>query len=361
MPEVLAAATALAYYQVSTGDSHTCAITTAGRAYCWGNNEDGELGDGTRTARTRPTPVAGNLVFRNLSAGYAHTCGVTTDFVAYCWGKGLDGQLGTGPPTTPHLTPARVAGGLKFRTVLAGIAHTCALTETTQRAYCWGNNSWGQLGDGTTTERDIPVPVAGDRRFRQVSAGGLHTCAVTPTGPAYCWGFDLDGQLGDGSTPVTRLRPSLVAGGHVFTQISAGLRNTCAVTSTFRAFCWGGPPNGDGTMEPRFTPRAVSGAISFRRVTAGDNHMCGETVDSKAYCWGNGFNGSLGTGVANPIALKPLPVSGGLFFAQLSAGRSTCGKAQTSILYCWGENSFGQVGDGTTGNRYVPTRVAEPQ
>src|SRR5215208_6934783 len=282
----LTTASAVTYAQISTSDSHTCAITTAGRAYCWGNNENGELGDGTRITRHVPTAVAGNLVFRNVSAGYGHSCGVTTDFLAYCWGNPLDGRLGTGPPST-HLTPARVAGGLKFRTVAAGVAHSCGLTASTERGYCWGNNSLGQLGDGTKTSRNRPAAVAGDRRFHQIATGALHTCAVTPASQAYCWGHDLDGELGDGTTVQSRIRPTLVAGGHLFTQISAGFASTCAVTAAYQAFCWGNPPSGDGTNEQRHVPRAVAGGISFRRVTAGDNHSCGETLSSKAYCWGS--------------------------------------------------------------------------
>jgi alpha-tubulin suppressor-like RCC1 family protein len=359
--EALTIATqALVFYQVSMGDMHTCGITTAGRAYCWGNNFSGQLGDGTRTSRLLPTPVAGSLVFRNVSAGQNHTCGVTTDFLAYCWGESIDGRLGTGT-TAPHITPSRVAGGLKFRVVAAGGVHSCALTVPDERAYCWGNNSLGQLGDGTTTVRDKPVPVAGGRRFRQVTTGALHTCAVTPAYQGYCWGWDSEGQLGDGATRQNRSRPSLVVGGHPFTQISAGFTNTCAVTTTARAFCWGHSPVGDGSTLQRFEPRAVSGNLSFSRVTAGDSHMCGETTSKQAYCWGINSLGSLGNGVGSGIKTKPVAVNGGLLFAQLSAGRGTCGKTPEGAAYCWGENSDGQLGDGTTVSRFVPTLVANPQ
>jgi alpha-tubulin suppressor-like RCC1 family protein len=353
---------ALGFSQVSTGDMHTCGITTTGRAYCWGRNFQGQLGDGTQTARLLPTPVAGSLVFRNVSAGQDHTCGVTTDFLAYCWGESIDGKLGTGPPTRIVTTPTRVAGGLKFRVVAAAGAHSCGLTVPDGRAYCWGNNSLGQLGDGTTTGRNTPVPVAGGRSFRQVTTGALHTCAVTWGHQGYCWGSDFVGQLGDGATRQNRSRPSLVVGGHPFTQISAGFASTCAVTTTARAFCWGNSPVGDGTTLQRFEPRAVSGNLSFTRVTAGDNHMCGETTTKKAYCWGINSLGSLGNGVGGiQLQTKPVAVSGGLLFAQLSAGRGTCGKTPDGTAYCWGENGDGQLGDGTTVSRFVPTPVANPQ
>ena len=301
-------------------------------------------------------------MFRNVSAAEDHTCGVTTDFLAYCWGEPMSGQLGIGSPVRQLVTtPTRVAGGLKFRVVAAGFVHSCGLTVPDERAYCWGNNSLGQLGDGTTTDRDTPVPVAGGRRFRQVTTGGLHTCAVTPSYQGYCWGRDDEGELGDGATRQNRSRPSLVAGGHLFAQISAGAGNTCAVTTTARAFCWGQSPVGDGSTLARFEPRAVSGSLSFTRVTAGGGQMCGEATGKKAYCWGHNSLGSLGNGQAFGVATKPAAVSGGLLFAQLSAGRGTCGKTPGGAAYCWGENGDGQLGDGTTVSRFVPTLVGNPR
>jgi alpha-tubulin suppressor-like RCC1 family protein len=354
----LAAATsALVFAQVSTGTMHACGITATGKAYCWGRNFQGQLGDGTDTARLVPTPVAGNLVFRNISAGEDHTCGVTTDLLAYCWGEPIGGKLGIGSPARRIVTtPTRVAGALKFRVVVAGSAHSCGLRG--DYAYCWGDNSLGQLGDGTNTERDTPVPVGGGLRFRQVTAGALHTCGVAQDNHAYCWGWDDEGQLGDGATRQNRSRPSLVAGGHVFVNISAGFVNTCAVTLTNQGFCWGHAPVGDGSTLTRFQPRAVSGTLRFTRTSAGRGQLCGETTSKKAYCWGQGV---LGNGQGNVIATKPVLVSGGLLFAQLSAGGSTCGKTAEGAGYCWGDNSDGQLGDGTTLPRLVPTPVANPQ
>jgi alpha-tubulin suppressor-like RCC1 family protein len=167
----------LSFREVSAGANHTCGVTPDNRAYCWGLNFDGRLGNGTNAGpeicdnfpcSTRPVAVAGGLRFRLVSAGGDHTCGVTPGNLAYCWGFNAAGQLGNGTNTGPETCafgracstrPVAVAGGLPFRQVAAGLDHTCGATPA-KHAYCWGSNFFGQLGDGTTTDRPRPVPVA---------------------------------------------------------------------------------------------------------------------------------------------------------------------------------------------------------
>jgi alpha-tubulin suppressor-like RCC1 family protein len=201
----------VSFAAVSTGFRHTCAVTDAGAAYCWGlNSSAGQLGDGTETDRSSPVLVAGGLEVAAVSAGDFHTCGVTAAGAAYCWGANGDGQLGDGT-TTSRSTPVRVVGDVSFATMSAGGFHTCGATAA-GAAYCWGGNV-GQLGDGTTTSQSGPVRVAGDVSLAAVHAGGsgqalgYHTCGLTAAGVAYCWGQNARGQLGDGtrtnrSTPV---------------------------------------------------------------------------------------------------------------------------------------------------------------
>jgi alpha-tubulin suppressor-like RCC1 family protein len=177
------------------------------------------------------------LQFRQVSAGGVHTCGVTTGNRLYCWGSNDYGQLGDGT-TTQHLTPVAAAGMLRFREVSVGGGFTCGVT-TNNRAYCWGFNGGGTLGDGTSTNRLTPVPVTGGRRFRRVDATNYHTCGVSyPDNRAYCWGYNGLGELGDGTT-TTRLAPVAVAGGRQFRQVNAGQHLTCGVTTSDEAFCWG--------------------------------------------------------------------------------------------------------------------------
>ena len=347
---VLAAATTLALYQVSAGEEHTCGVTTDNRAYCWGYNGKGQLGDGTTTDRHTPVAVAGGLRFHAISTGQGTTCGVTTDYRAYCWGDNVLGQLGDGT-TTPRLRPVAVAGGHRFRQVDVTFEHACAVSYPDPgRAYCWGWGGDGQLGNGSRTNHPTPVAVAGSLLMRQVSVGYFHSCGVTTSNLAYCWGDNRYGELGDSSSVALRSTPSRVAGAHQFRTLDAGAYHTCAVTTGNRAFCWGdgrGGALGNGKAYLSFWPRAVAGGLSFERVSAGLYQSCGETTANRPYCWG-GMN-----------RLTPVAVPGNFFFNQVTAGGThACGKTAGSVAYCWGGNFSGELGDGTTTASSTPVRVA---
>ena len=354
----------LAFLQVNAGMFHTCGVATDHRAYCWGWNVFGQVGNGTNSYdRRTPALVAGGLRFRQISAGSYNTCGVTTDYRAYCWGRGT-------------LRPAAVPGGHLFRQVSAGEDHICGVT-TDDRAYCWGINTAGQLGDGTVdfsgNYHPMPVAVGGGLRFREVSTAVYHSCGVTTTDRAFCWGGNQDGQVGDGSKVIIRTRPVLVAGGLRFRQVETGGGHgpgedavgddggrTCGVTTDDRAFCWGNGnhgQNGNGTQSIRLTPTLVAGGLHFLRVSAGIHHTCGQTTSNRAYCWGAGLVGD-GTTTQR---LTPAAVAGGLYFRQVSAGGyHTCSTTPGNVAYCWGDNGPGQLGDGTNNTRLRPRAVVGP-
>lgn len=382
-------AAALSFRQVSAGIFHTCGVTPDDRAYCWGLNADGQLGNAMNTGpelcdnfpcSTRPVPVAGGLRFRLVSVGGDHTCGVTPGDLVYCWGFNSAGQLGNGTNTGPETCafgracstrPVAVAGGLQFSQMAAGFGHTCGATPDS-RAYCWGSNFFGQLGDGSTTINHLtPFAVAGGLQFNRVAAGQRHTCGRTPSDGVYCWGENASGQLGNGTNTGPELcdntpcstRPIPVAGGLGFRQVSAGGFHSCGRTPANLAYCWGfnfTGQLGDGTNTRRTSPVRVLGDRRFRAVSAGAIHTCAVNPFDVAFCWGDNVSGQLGDNTTTQ-RLTPVRVhAGGLRFRQLSAGgEHNCAVTAGDVAYCWGANRLGQLGDGTRiTQRRKPTPVA---
>jgi alpha-tubulin suppressor-like RCC1 family protein len=350
----------LTFTDVSAGGPHTCGLTTPSATYCWGGNAGGALGDTTTASWPSPVLVAGGVTFTAVSAGYNHTCGLTAAGVAYCWGNDSNGEVGDGLPQVLAITPTPVAGGLSFAAVSTGWLHTCGVTLA-NAAYCWGANSSGELGDGTTIQRFAPAAVAGGVSFTAVSSSAYfgHTCGLTAAGAAYCWGSNVYGQLGDGTT-IDRLTPGLVAGGLSFTAVSAGGFQTCGLTSAGAVYCWGNNSNGglgDGTTTNRPSPVLVVGGLSFATMSAGNGQTCGLTSAGAVYCWGYNTFGQVGDGTTTDRS-TPVLVAGGLSFAVVSAGLyHTCGVTDVGAAYCWGMG--GMVGDGSTTQRLTPTRVVQ--
>jgi alpha-tubulin suppressor-like RCC1 family protein len=240
---------------IAAGSVHSC-VTESGKAYCWGYNLDGELGDGSTADSSVPVTVdtSGVLagkVLTQISALGGHTCALDTAGAAYCWGFNLQGELGDGS-TADSSVPVAVdtSGALAGKTVTqisAGGFHTCAVTAT-GTAYCWGSNQYGQLGNGAATDSGLPVAVAAGgalagQAIAQVSVGDEQACAVTAAGVPSCRGDNLDGQLGDGSTVNSSVPAVVYTGGFLHRetviQITAGGDHTCAVDAAGAAYCWG--------------------------------------------------------------------------------------------------------------------------
>jgi alpha-tubulin suppressor-like RCC1 family protein len=254
--------------RLSTGlGDHACGLSSPEtRAFCWGRNSAGQLGIGSIDQSAHPAPQAvviqqGNFptTWSDISVGLMHTCGISGNQV-YCWGLNDDGRVGDGTMIT-RTVPTQVAGGLSFAKVTVGILYACGLT-TAGSAYCWGQNGSGQLGTGSTGPFQLaPVPVSGGRTFASISSGGNFTCALTVDGSAYCWGQNQFGQLGDGST-TDRFTPTLVSGGLGFESLSVGSIHTCGRTKVLGiVYCWGnnaGGQLGNGTRTDSSVPVKVA-------------------------------------------------------------------------------------------------------
>jgi alpha-tubulin suppressor-like RCC1 family protein len=363
---VQAAAPHGTFAQISAGFFlSTCAVATRGAGYCWGGqgtSSTDSSGDAATPFYSTPVAVSGGLTFAAISGGGTHTCGLTVAGAAYCWGDNFNGQLGNGD-TAASSTPVAVTGGLTFKAVSAGIYHTCSLT-TAGAIYCWGNDYGGELGNGAISYvNSSPVLVAGGLSFVAVGAGYQYSCGLTTSGAAYCWGENDYGELGNGST-TSSSTPVAVTGGLSFAALSTGYFHACGLTAGGTAYCWGGSIYGElgnGTTTSSLTPVAVSGGVAFAALSASYGTTCGVTTSGAAYCWGwNGY-GQLGTGTSTLIYPTPVPVSGGLTFATVSTGYlHTCGVTTQGAAYCWGDNSVGELGDGSTTIHLTPVPVFGP-
>jgi alpha-tubulin suppressor-like RCC1 family protein len=345
---------------LAVGGQHACAVTdTATR--CWGAGSEGQLGIGLTPADTTPVPLSGAPEFILLTGGSSHTCGLDGAGAAFCWGSNADGQLGissglTQCPLPCATTPQPVAGDLRFRSLAAGADHTCGIT-TGGAAFCWGLNDLGQLGTTGTTETcldgpcaRIPAEVETAKRFTAVTAALNHSCALESGGVAYCWGFQAGTTAGGNRIPQYRPQVVAVPGGIAFRQISAGGWHTCGVALSGSAYCWGIDALGAGpSVLESDEPVAVGDGHRFKAVYSAGSTSCGLDLGGVAYCWGPNSNGAVGTEPTGSTVRfdLPTPVSGGLHFVSLAPGQSTyCGITTAEMIACWGRGTSGELGTG---------------
>ncbi len=347
---------------IATGGGHACALTTGGGVKCWGSNIEGQLGDGTITDRLTPVDVSGlTSGVSAITSGFRHTCALTSGGVK-CWGRNSDGQLGDGT-TTNRLTPVDVSGLTSGISAIAvGNFHTCARTVG-GGVKCWGRNSLAQLGDGTSTRRLTAVDVSGlTSGVSAIATGGGHTCALTSTGGAKCWGDNSNGEIGDGT--LTRAFTSVDVSGLTsgVSAIAAGNQHTCALIGG-GVKCWGRNSDaqlGDGTTSIRLTSVDVSGLTSgVSGVSSYSRHTCVFTAVGSVKCWGSNSRGQLGDGTTTlrRIAVDVSGLTSGVSGIATGSGH-TCALTTGGGVKCWGGNVLGELGDGTTTQRLTPVDVS---
>jgi alpha-tubulin suppressor-like RCC1 family protein len=378
----------LAFTQIDVGQEHTCGLTANG-TYCWGANYNGQLATVTGNSATDSIPglVRGGLTFVMVTNGTNHTCGLTSAGAAYCWGNNSQGQLGNNSQTSSDVPVPVTQGPLIFATISAGGQHTCAITTQTgasgsatdRQVYCWGYNGLGQIGDGGgvigtpvryLTPQRVVEPLRSTTRAASITAGNNHTCVRTieASNNAMCWGYNYYGQLGNNAvipngpsstTPVT------VSGGYTWTSLSAGNLHTCGIrvvhASSNPVMCWGYNGSGqlgNGNNNNFSTPQEVSN-LNWLTVATGPDHTCAVLSGGTGYCWGYNGYGQLGDDSFTTIN-TPVQVNGSNVFVNIVTGYyHTCGRT-TSAVYCWGANWAGQLGSPGTGTtKRIPTQVIQ--
>jgi alpha-tubulin suppressor-like RCC1 family protein len=358
-----AGAGAPGWIQVSAGGSHTCGIKSDNTLWCWGRNDNGQVGDNSTTKRDLYTAVNGGGTWKQVSTGGTHTCGIKSDDTLLCWGDNASGQLGDNTSGTNRLIPTAVNGGGTWKQVSAGGVHTCGI-KSDDTLLCWGSNNLGQIGDNTSgTNRLIPTAINGGGTWKQVSSRGYHSCGIKSDNTLWCWGYNDRGRIGDGTCCTNLLVPTAVSGGGTWKLVSAGGNHTCAVKSDDTLWCWGGNNLGglgDGTQgyfDNKVVPTAVSGGGTWKAVAAGSFHTCAIKSNNTLWCWGENQEAELGDTTTIIRSIPTASAGGGTSWSVLDAGGAggsnggsghSCAITNIGTLFCWGVNINGQLGIGTS-------------
>jgi alpha-tubulin suppressor-like RCC1 family protein len=352
----------VAIHSVAAGGGHSCRLTSTGGVECWGSDDVGQIGNGTPNwTAVLATPVPGVSSASAVAAGAeSHTCAVVVGGAIKCWGMNTSGQLGNGS-TNNSASP--VDTGLTGATdVATGEAHSCAIISGA--VWCWGDNSFGEFGNGTTTNSLTPV-ASGVTGAGVISAGIGYTCGVFGGGVVKCWGT---GPLGTGTS--VSLTPVQVPGISA-SSVAAGQTSACALATNGTVFCWGTNNNGelgngDPNLSPSKTPVPVVGITGGTAVAVGGAHACAVVksgaVSGSVQCWGDNSDGQLGNTILGSGAncssanvatctVVPITVPGITTAVSVAAGDShTCALLSDGRTTCWGWNGFGQLGNGIFSN-----------
>jgi alpha-tubulin suppressor-like RCC1 family protein len=367
--------------RLAVGAATACALDPTGKVYCWGVNSNW-LEYGSATVLSSGSPVAVPVQpLLSLSGGWSqHRCGLTATG-AICWGRGQSGQLGNGALGSAGNVPMNVSVQENWADITTGRLTSCAV-NTDGDAYCWGLNQYGEVGDTLlplSKQQLTPNRVVGGIKFSSVVAGWLHTCGVSTTGTAYCWGNNTSGQLGIGTfDTVPHRKPTPVASSLQFRKVALSARATCGVTVDDQLLCWGYNglgQLGDGTTTQRSSPTPVASAKKWKDVAMGSGfvegtsaisptgmaqggiaHACAIDDAGAAYCWGWNGAGQLGD-ASTTSSTTPVAVSGGLQFSSIALGSAFSCAMSGAEIYCWGGNSVGQLGNATSQDTSQPVKV----
>jgi hypothetical protein len=359
-PAVLAWTVVYGWGEVATGGDFTCGLTTDGRAWCWGHNGVGELGDGTEESRPFPTPVASDARWTRIAPGMSHTCGIQRDGSLWCWGYNHMGQLGTGDQE-PSSLPVQVGDADDWIDVDGQEMYTCGIRDG-GTLWCWGHHGFDP--EGSVSPDDLvlyPTRVGSFSGWRTLSAGYSHSCVLRSDGSLYCWGFNGDGQLGLPTVESTAT-PLIVEPGSSWLHVSAGGMHTCAIRSDRTLWCWGRNDWQQVSEDPSPTvpePVQVGEHADWVSVSAAGVSTCAFRDDA-AWCWGNNWSGQLGREPDDGTAEHELLLSRSDMRGLSTKAAHGCVHHDDGTAQCWGSNYSGQLGAGLTVEWSAPVALPIP-
>jgi len=358
--------------QIDAGTGHACALLGDGTVFCWGGNGGGQIGDGTTTPRPIPTMVPNLSGVTQIATGAhitnltvnGHTCARTNDGKAYCWGRNANGQVGDG--TTVDVLSPKVIVDADVVQVAAGRVHSC-VRLTSGAVKCWGYNGNGQLGSGSLNGTVAPGAAITNLSAKNIVGGATHMCAILTTGELSCWGTGNFGQLGNGTYDTSTV-PFTVPGSANIVSVDAGYAFTCSADAGGVLRCFGNNTFGQlglGNMTSYSTPQVVTAVTNAVGVACGTHkdpggHSCAVTANGGVFCFGYNGTGQLGLGnvttqsTPKPVSLPPV--------AEVAAGYGfTCARLVNGPIRCWGRNDAAQLGTGQASTMVtLPVAVVFP-
>jgi alpha-tubulin suppressor-like RCC1 family protein len=346
---------------ISAGNDYTIAIKTDGTLWAWGSNLYGKLGDGTASEfdylwntfiadndKKTPVQIGTATNWASISASYYHTIAIKTDGTLWAWGYNGNGQLGDGT-TTQRNSPVQIGTANNWKSISASGGHTLAI-KTDGTLWAWGENYVGQLGDGTTTQRNSPVQIGTSTNWKEIRSLNSHNIAIKTDGTLWAWGHNLFGQLGDGTT-TQRNSPVQIGTATNWASIGVGDVHTMAIKTDGTLWAWGANFNGqlgDGTTTNRNSPVQIGTATNWASISSSEYHNIAVKTDSSLWAWGVNNNGQLGDGT-NTNRFSPVQIGTENNWTSISAGhKHTTASKTDGSLWVWGSNQFGALGDGTT-------------
>lgn len=358
------------WQSIDVGQYHTVAIKTDGTLWAWGDNTDGELGDGTNISTNTPKQIGTATNWKSVSAGISHTVAIKTDGTLWAWGYNYYGQLGNGANANVN-SPIQIGSATDWRSISAGGVHTMALRDASggggvfETLWAWGKNNLGELGDGTNNAASSPKQIGSDFDWSYISAGTDHSVALKRDGTLWTWGSNSYGQLGDGTiinknNPTQIIVPATIPSS-TWKSISGGGGHTAAIKTDGTLWIWGSNSAGqlgDGSIIEKHIPTKIGTVTTWQSITAGiGGYSLAVKTNGTLWAWGYNYWGQLGDGT-NINKNIPIQIDAATNWQTIVGGfeHSVAIKTDGS-LSSWGGNYSGELGDGTNIKKNTPTQI----